>query len=80
MYLLLTAIPVRMMRDKQKAAVHKQLGKLQLWIRLDQVPAFRKQGIVTGSEVLHFNSFYVREKGMKRWLRIFSGIIETRRK
>lgn len=76
MYLLLTAIPVRMMRDKQKAAVHKQIGSLQLWIHLNQVPAFWIQGIETGSEVLHCNSFYVREKGMNRWLRIFSGTIE----
>jgi len=63
MHPTLSAIPVRMMRDKQKTATHKQIGSLQLWIRLDQVPAFWKQGIVTGSKVLHFNSFYVRKRG-----------------
>ena len=76
MHPTLTAIPVRMMRGKQKTATHKQIGSLQLWIHLNQVPAFWKQGIETGSEVLHCNSFYVREKGMNRWLRIFLGTIE----
>lgn len=76
MHPTLTAIPVRMMRGKQKTVTHKQIGDLQLWIHLNQVSAFWKQGIVTGSEVLHCNSFYIREKGMNRWLRIFSGTIE----
>ena len=63
MHPTLTAIPVRMMRGKQKTVTLKQIGSLQLWIHLNQVPAFWKQGIETGSKVLHCNSFTFGKRG-----------------